>query len=73
MNMQTCQRCGGARWFGTGSIGWGGPTCSCLFPQILSPDVPPQSPGLFQPIIQLNQILERLERIENKIDSIVKK
>jgi hypothetical protein len=63
MNMQTCSRCGGARFFGNGAVGWGGPICNCQYPDITNPDAPAQ-------VTQLGyynnnqEIIERLDRIE---------
>lgn len=79
VQMQTCRRCGGARFFGSGSVGWGGPICNCLHPDIQNPDVPRQAPdqsfsglGLGSPWIQImRDLTETLARIERKLDAAV--
>ena len=69
--VQTCSRCGGARFFGTGAIGWGGPMCNCQYPQIPNPDQPVQGGGMSQVGHYNNnqEIIERLDRIEKLLDS----
>ncbi len=70
--VQTCLRCGGARFFGSGVIGWGGPICNCQNPQIPNPDVPgAMSTQLATSNSYINielKITEQLARIESKLD-----
>lgn len=72
--MQTCQRCGGARFSGSGTVGWGGPICNCQYPQIPNPDVPRQdfqSLGLGSPWISIiRDVTDTLKRIEQKLESL---
>jgi hypothetical protein len=70
MQMQTCSRCGGAKFFGTGGFGWGGLICNCQYPQIPNPDIPGEQNTLSnfgdrkdQEIISLlREILARLPK-----------
>ena len=66
--MQTCQRCGGARFYGSGAVGWGGPLCSCAYPQVPNPDIPayfcqPPVPSPIPRIAELEQRVEVLEKL----------
>lgn len=74
VQVQTCQRCGGARFYGTGSVGWGGPMCNCQYPQVANPDQPPQFQQFqyMQSFEAIREIIERLMRIEAKLDSMTK-
>lgn len=68
--MQTCGRCDGARFFGTGAVGWGGPICNCQYPQITNPDQPTNQ-GTQLGYYNNNETVERLESIERKLNKLL--
>lgn len=60
----TCQRCGGAYYFGSGQVRWSGPICNCkLYPQTPNPDQPPQQLGRLMGASQLGEIVDLLKQI----------
>lgn len=67
--MQTCQRCGGVRFFGSVAVGWGGPICNCQYPQLPNPDAPSQGGMQIGHYSNNQEIIERLDRIEKLLDS----
>jgi hypothetical protein len=72
VQMQICQRCGGARFFGSGTVGWGGPICNCQYPQIPNPDVPPpaQFNGMGLVAAPFSEIISLLRQILAKLDAL---
>ncbi len=75
--MATCRRCGGAKFFGAGNIGWGGPLCNCQFSDIPNPDVPERL--IWGAIIPKpdrehdRQVIELLQRIVASLDVLVER
>lgn len=69
--MKTCQICGGAQFFGTGTTGWGGPLCNCNYraaePQRVNPW--PQiaiDHSEKRIMAKLDEIMRRLDALERK-------
>ncbi len=63
--IESCVKCGGAIFFGTCAVGWGGPICNCTYPTI---QTYPQQQGYAEMRqAYIGEILELLKRIEQKL------
>lgn len=74
MRMESCIKCGGARFYGAGSVGWGGQICNCHEPVFQNPPMQMQQnfPSPWpQTAIDASEarIMAVLKRIEEKLDS----
>ena len=69
MKMETCQRCHGAVFYGSGAVGWGGPRCSCAQPVTQTEQRYPQQGGLssYTQQSELSDILALLREIAEKV------
>lgn len=68
MRMETCVKCGGARFYGSGTVGWSGPICNCAEPVPTNPPTPALQGRGFGESSMLARILEALERIEKRLE-----
>lgn len=76
LQMTTCLNCGGAIFYGSGTIGWGGQICNCQthrLVQTLDGTFTQREGGKAGAMSQLQALWEkRLEDMNEKMDKLIK-